>query len=142
MRADEPYRAEHSGARKPSPTAARAVYYPSCIMGQEIRRSSRLLVSLQTFVRGVGRNGEPFDVSVSSEDVSRTGLRFCATHDIAPGAELDIVIQRPPLGGREFPPFFTRGKVIRVIPLPDGSGYDVALDFTGPRLRTFVRESG
>ena len=106
---------------------------------QPSRRSSRLQVSLQTFVRGVDKGGVPFDISVPSEDVSRSGLRILMPSEVEVGAELDIVVQRPALGGREFPPLFTRGKVVRVAPQPDGSAYDVAVDIIGPRLRMFVK---
>lgn len=106
---------------------------------QPARRSSRLQVSLQTFVRGVDKSGVPFDISVPSEDVSRSGLRFVVPSEVEVGAELDIVVQRPSLGGREFPPLFTRGKVVRVVAQPDGSGYDVAVDIIGPRLRMFIK---
>ena len=97
---------------------------------------------MQVFVKGVDRAGVPFDISVGSENVSRSGLMFRLDQEVQVGAELDVVVQRPPLARREFPPLFTRGKVVRVNPAPEGSGYDIAVQFTGPQLRTFVQETG
>lgn len=103
-------------------------------------RPQRMHISMQVLVKGVDRAGKPFDISVASENVSRGGLMFRFEQALAEGAELDIVVQRPPLGVRQFPPHFTRGKVVRVAPAADGSGYDIAVQFTGPQLRTFVKE--
>lgn len=110
-------------------------------MPAELPRAHRLRVKLQVHVHGVDRAGKPFDASVGSDNVSRTGLMFRSPQDIEVGSEMDIVVRRPPLGGREFPPLFTRGKAVRVIPCPEEGGYDVALHFIGPQFRTYVGET-
>ncbi len=110
-------------------------------MAPYVNRSQRMNVSMHVLVKGVDRAGVPFDISVASENVSRGGLMFRFEQEVEMGAELDIVVQRPPVGRRELAPLFTRGQVVRVIPATDGSGYDIAVQFTGPHLRTFVKET-
>jgi hypothetical protein len=107
-----------------------------------VSRPNRLEVSLKVKVSGVDANGVPFDIAVDSTNVSRGGLAFHADLAITAGAQLQIVVQRPPIGGREFPPFFTQGRVVRVAPSVDGRGSVVAVEFTGPRLRMFSGEGG
>ncbi len=109
-------------------------------MGIEQRKQRRLNVSMTTLIRGVDRFGVPFDESANSENVSRGGLMFATKRELAPGAELDITITRPPLGRREQAPFFTTGKVVRVI--PQGEEFQIAVQFTGPQFRTYVGETG
>ncbi len=108
-------------------------------MGIENRRQSRLNVSLNALVKGVDRFGQPFDESTSSENISQGGLMLMTKRELAAGADLDITIPRPPIGRREQAPFFTTGKVIRSI--PEGEEFRVAVQFTGPQFRTFVKES-
>ena len=105
------------------------------------QRPSRLKVHLTVLLRGVNRNGLPFDIKVDSQNVSRGGLLFRTTQEVETGADLDIVIQQAPIGPREFPPHFTTGKVVRVVPAKEGKGYDISVEFTGPRLRMFTRET-
>ena len=108
-------------------------------MGIEQRRQNRLAVSMTALVKGVDRAGQPFDISTSSENISRGGLSLVTKRDVAEGTELDITITRPPLGPREQAPFFTTGKVVRVIKQDDE--FLLAVQFTGPQFRTFVKES-
>ncbi len=108
-------------------------------MGIEQRRQSRLNVSMNALVKGVDRFGLPFDESTSSENISRGGLMFLTKRELAEGAELDITIPRPPLGRRDQAPFFTTGKVIRSV--REGDEFRVAVNFTGPQFRTFVKET-
>lgn len=104
-------------------------------------RPSRLQVSMTVLVRGVNRNGVPFDIKVDSKNVSRGGLAFFAEQEVEAGASLDIVVHRAPIGPREFPPHFTTGKAVRVVPAKEGHGYDISVEFTGPRLRMFAGET-
>lgn len=90
-------------------------------------------------VRGKDRHGQPFDETTNSDNISQGGLAFLTRRELAEGAELDITILRPPMGRREQAPFFTTGKVVRIFTEPDG--YRVAVQFTGPHFRTFVKES-
>ncbi len=108
-------------------------------MGIEQRKQSRLNVSMQALVKGRDRSGEPFDESTSSENISRGGLMFLTQRELEEGTDLDITIPRPPIGRREQAPFFTTGKVIRII--PDGDKFRIAVQFTGPQFRTFVKET-
>ena len=107
-----------------------------------VPRPNRLQVSMQVYVRGVDRHGVPFDISVDSKNVSRGGLMFTSEVAVAMDAQLDIVVERPPVGRREVPPLFTSGKVARVVPAKEGPGFDVSVEFTGPKLRMFSGETG
>ena len=98
-------------------------------MGVEHRKQSRLGVSMQVLIKGTDRLGSPFDEASSSENISRGGLAFLTKRELEPGAELDIVIPRPPNGPREQAPFFTTGKIIRI--LPEGDEFRIAVEFTG-----------
>jgi len=105
-----------------------------------VSRRNRLEVSLKVTVSGVDANGVPFQIAVDSTNVSRGGLAFHADLPIPAGAQLEIVVERPPIGGREFPPFFTQGRVVRLAPAAGGRGSEVAVEFTGPHLRMFSGE--
>ena len=107
-----------------------------------VSRPNRVEVSLKVTVSGVGADGAPFQIAVDSTNVSRGGLAFHTDLAIPIGAQLGIVVQRPSIGGREFPPFVTQGKVVRSVPSAGGSGSQVAVEFTGPRLRMFSGEGG
>lgn len=106
----------------------------------QINRPSRIQVSLKVMVSGVDVHGVPFDMQVDSNNVSRTGVAFTTELELAMGAELQIVVTRPPIGGREHPPAFTSGKVVRNVPSKSGKGFDVGIELTGPRLRMFSAE--
>jgi hypothetical protein len=109
-------------------------------MGIEQRKQSRLSVSMNALIKGVDDSGLPFDESTSSQNISRGGLMFTTKRGLAVGTELDITIPRPPLGRREQAPFFTTGKVVRILPSEEES-HLVAVQFTGPHFRTYVGES-
>jgi hypothetical protein len=108
-------------------------------MGIEQRKQSRLSVSMNALIKGVDDSGLPFDESTSSQNISRGGLMFTTKRGLAVGTELDITIPRPPLGRREQTPFFTTGKVVRIIP-GEEEHHLVAVQFTGPQFRTYVGE--
>ena len=108
-------------------------------MGIDQRKQARLSVSMQALIKGTDRLGIPFDEASSSENISRGGLAFLTKRELEPGAELDIVIPRPPIGPREQAPFFTTGKIIRIF--PQGDEFRIAVEFTGPQFRTFVKET-
>lgn len=96
---------------------------------------------MQVFVRGADRIGEPFDMQVETENVSRGGLMFSTDRDIPLGSQLEIVVRRLPIGGREFEPLFTTGKVVRASLSERTSGFEIGVEFTGPRLQVFSAES-
>ena len=108
-------------------------------MGVEQRKQSRLNVSMEALIKGKDRFGLPFDEATSAENISRGGLLFATKRELEPGAELDIAIPRPPMGRREQAPFFTTGKIIRII--GEGEEARIAVQFTGPQFRTFVKET-
>jgi hypothetical protein len=91
-------------------------------------------------VSGVDIHGVPFDINVDSSNVSRTGVAFSTELELAMGAELKIVVTRPPIGPREIPPVFTQGKVVRNVPSKSGQGFDIGIELTGPKLRMFSAE--
>jgi hypothetical protein len=103
-------------------------------------RASRLHVSMHVFVRGENTSGIPFDMEVDSTNISRGGLAYHSPQEVAMGAKVDVVVERPPIGKREVPPLFTTGKVVRVMPA-EGGGFDVGLEFTGPKLMIFAAET-
>jgi len=103
-------------------------------------RAHRLQVSMHVFVRGEDASGVPFDMEVDSTNVSRGGLAFVSPLEIAMDAEMEIVVERPPMGPREFPPLFTSGKVVRMVKVAEG-GFNVGVEFTGPKLMIFAAET-
>ncbi|GEM_PF-6875831 len=104
------------------------------------QRAHRLQVSLHVFVRGEDTSGIPFDMEVESQNVSRGGLAYHSPQEVAMGADLEIVVERPPIAAREFPPLFTTGKVVRVRAV-DSGGFDIGVEFTGPKLMIFAAET-
>ncbi len=107
-------------------------------MAETPPRAHRLQVSMHVFVRGEDTSGIPFDMEVDSLNVSRGGLAYHSSQEVAMGASLEIVVERPPMGPREFPPLFTTGKVVRVQPAT--GGFDIGVEFTGPKLMIFAAE--
>ena len=94
---------------------------------------------MHVFVRGEDSSGVPFDMEVDSTNVSRGGLAFLSPFEIAMGAGLEIVVERPPQGPREFPPLFTSGKVVRMVAA--AGGFSIGVEFTGPKLMIFAAET-
>jgi hypothetical protein len=95
---------------------------------------------MHVFVRGEDSSGVPFDMEVDSTNVSRGGLAFLSPFAMEMGASLEIVVERPPLGPREFPPLFTSGKVVRMVPATEAGRFNVGVEFTGPKLMMFSHE--
>ena len=108
-------------------------------MADTTTRAHRLQVSMHVFVRGEDISGVPFDMEVDSQNVSRGGLAYHSPQEVAMGSNVDVVVERPPIGPREVPPLFTSGKVVRVD--PSEGGFVVALEFTGPKLMIFAAET-
>ena len=91
-------------------------------------------------VRGVGRDGLPFEEATSSDDVSRGGCSFHTAHDLEVGSELELEILRRNGAGRAPTPFLTTGVVRRLIKVPPDQCI-LAIEFIGPQFPTFVSES-
>ena len=91
-------------------------------------------------VRGIGRDGLPFEEATSSEDVSRGGCSFHTSHELDVGSELELEILRRAAGHRASIPFLTTGVVRRRINVePDQ--FVLAVEFIGPQFPTFVSET-
>ena len=109
-------------------------------MGQDQRRQHRLGVELEMRVSGTDRYGLPFEETTSSDDVSRGGCSFHASHEVNTGSELELEILRPGVGRRAPTPFLTKGVVLRAINTgPDQ--YKVSVEFTGPHFPTYSSET-
>ena len=103
----------------------------------EKRISKRLVVTLPLLVRGADRHGVKFEDTTESYNVSRNGASFLTRRELAEGEELDLIIPgRGPGGHRDFE---TKGKVRRIIERGNRH-WEIGVEFTGPRFRTFMSE--
>jgi len=105
----------------------------------EKRTSKRIEVSLRLLVRGVDKDGVPFEDSTESYNASREGASFSTTHELKMGQVVEVVIPRRPVG-RQTTDFETKGEVVRIVPKGEHE-WEVGLKFVGPRFRTYVSES-
>ncbi|MGH9795152.1 MAG: PilZ domain-containing protein [Candidatus Acidiferrales bacterium] len=110
--------------------------------GSERRTQRRVTAGLSIIVRGSDAAGHRYEESATSFDLSRTGLSFVTTREIAVGDELEIFI---PQGGafrklgREFS---TLAQVVRVQKDESDKGKIVGVQFLGRHLnRVFVSET-
>ncbi len=108
----------------------------------ERRNERRIAVRLPIRVRGTDRDGVPFEEQTESENVCRSGTAFATTHELDPGAELEITIPLPKQGRETETDFATRGRVVHVAPGKEKRIRIVGVEFIGPRFhRVFVSES-
>jgi hypothetical protein len=107
---------------------------------EEQRRHHRLGVALEMRVRGKDLLGMPFEETTESGDVSRSGCSFHSSHEMETGSELELEFLRRFVAHTQPAPFFTRGEVVRVIPL-DPDRYDVRVHFTGPHFPSYSSEA-
>lgn len=110
--------------------------------GSERRAQRRVTAGLPIIVRGSDAAGHRYEESATSFDVSRTGLSFITTREIAVGDELEVLI---PQGGtvrnreREFS---TLAQVVRVQKGETEKERIVGVQFLGRHLnRVFVSET-
>ena len=104
----------------------------------EKRVSKRLVVTLPMMVRGTDRHGLKFEDTTESYNLSRNGTSFLTERELVEGEEVDLIIPgRGPGGVRDFE---TRGKVRRIIERGNRH-WEIGIEFTGPRFRTFISES-
>lgn len=109
--------------------------------GSDHRKSHRLEVSLPLLVRGRDVMGAAFEEATASYNVSREGASFTTRRELEMGQQLELSIPRRPGGPQTVASNFeTTGQVRRIIPKETGE-YEVGVEFTGPRLRTFMSES-
>ena len=98
-------------------------------------------VALEMRVRGMGRDGLPFDEATLSSDVSRGGCSFELTQEVELDAQLELEITRRTAARRSPPPpFFTTGAVLRAIKL-EPAGWRICVQFTGPQFPTYASEN-
>lgn len=110
--------------------------------GSERRTQRRVTAGLPIVVRGSDAAGHRYEESTTSFDVSRTGLSFVTTREIAVGDELEVLI--PQSGGfrnrdREFSAL---AQVVRVQQGDAEKEKVVGVQFLGRHLnRVFVSET-
>lgn len=107
------------------------------------RSERRMAVRLPVWVRGRDRRGVEFEEATSSENLCRSGAAFIIRYEVAPGADLEILIPLSQQSGlKDKNNFATRGRVVRVTPMKSGVEQLVGVRFTGPRFqRVFRSES-
>ncbi|HXE75669.1 MAG TPA: PilZ domain-containing protein [Candidatus Xenobia bacterium] len=110
--------------------------------GANRRRHNRLEVALPLVVRGRDAYGAAFEDSTASYNVSREGASFVTRRELLVGQSLELIIpHRPrPHEVSPRPDFETTGVVRRLISRTEGE-WEVGIEFTGPRLRTWMPES-
>lgn len=118
---------------------------PDLAPPHEKRKERRIRVRLPVEVRGVDRSGVRFNERTESEDLSRQGAAFVLSRDLDLGADLDILIVRPPRGksaARESTPgdFATQARVRHIQSAQ--AGRIIGVEFIGSHFhRVFLSES-
>lgn len=110
---------------------------------QEHRRSQRRVeTSLPIRVHGMDSAGQEFDDTTHAVDVSRRGLSFVTSHNVALFATLTIVIPgRGPIRPGEGPSdFLAEATVVRSARDEDGA-FHVAIRFRGATLPMYSPET-
>ena len=103
----------------------------------EKRISKRLIVALPMLVRGADRHGLKFEDTTESYNLSRNGTSYLTTREMVEGEEVDLIIPgRGPAGMSDFE---THGKVRRIIERGNRH-WEIGIEFTGPRFRTYMSE--
>src|SRR5574341_361596 len=108
----------------------------------EQRRNRRLEVALPLLVRGRDAYGAVFEDSTSSYNLSREGASFVTRRELVVGQSLEFIIPHRPLPHETSPrpDFETTGEVRRLISKSEGE-WEVGVEFTGPRLRTWMPQT-
>ncbi|MBI1749066.1 MAG: PilZ domain-containing protein [Acidobacteria bacterium] len=105
------------------------------------RVQKRVAVGLAIQVSGKEADGTPFEDTVHSGNVSRTGASFTTLRGLEVGMEVDVVIPRRP-GEREDADFATRARIVRVQPGSAERELLIGMQFLDRRFhRVFVSES-
>lgn len=105
------------------------------------RVQKRVAVGLAMQISGKDADGTPFDDTVYSGNVSRTGASFHTVRKLEVGMDVDVVIPRRP-GDHEPEDFATRARVVRA--LPEGEEHEllVGVQFLDRRFhRVYVSET-
>jgi len=106
------------------------------------RLQRRISVGLAMTVRGKETDGVPFEDSVHSGNVSRTGASFATRRQLEVGAEVELTIPRRPGERGEDADFVSRARVVRVVAGSEEGERVVGVQFLDRRFhRVFVSES-
>ena len=106
-----------------------------------IQRQKRVAVGLAMQVRGKEANGLPFDDTVYSGNVSRTGASFLTLRGLELGMDVDVMIPRRP-GDPPEADFSSRARVVRVQPGTQERELMVGVQFLDRRFhRVYVSEA-
>jgi len=105
------------------------------------RVQKRVAVGLAMQVSGKEMDGMPFDDTVYSGNVSRTGASFLTHRRLEVGMEVDVLIPRRP-GDPVDADFASRAQVVRAQPGTDEREILVGVQFLDRRFhRVYVSES-
>lgn len=105
------------------------------------QRPKRIEVGLAMQVKGKEANGLPFDDTVHSGNVSRTGASFLTRRRLEIGMEVDVLIPRRP-GDPADANFDSRALVVRVQPGAEENEILVGLQFLDRKFhRVYVSET-
>ena len=105
------------------------------------RVQKRVAVGLEMRVSGKEANGLPFDDTVHSGNVSRTGASFLTLRNLQEGMQVDIEIPRRP-GDRADSDFTSRAQIVRVRPGLEEREILVGVQFLDRHFhRVFVSEA-
>jgi hypothetical protein len=105
------------------------------------RVQKRVAVGLAMQVSGKEVDGMPFDDTVYSGNVSRTGASFLTQRRLEVGMEVDVLIPRRP-GDPHDADFASRAQVVRAQPGADEREILVGVQFLDRRFhRVYVSES-
>lgn len=106
-----------------------------------MQRQKRVAVGLAMHVSGRESNGLPFDDTVHSGNVSRTGASFLTMRSLEVGMELSVLIPRRP-GDPKGAEFSSQALVVRVQPGAEEREILVGVQFLERQFhRVFVPES-
>ena len=105
------------------------------------RVQKRVAVGLAMQVSGKEVGGMPFDDTVYSGNVSRTGASFHTHRRLEVGMDVDVLIPRRP-GDPVDADFASRARVVRAQPEADGQEILVGVQFLDRRFhRVYVSET-
>lgn len=102
------------------------------------RQQKRIEVGLMMIVRGKEKSGAPFEDTVHSNNVSRTGASFVSERDLQIGMDIEITIPARP--GQKEEDFITAARIVRAAPGEAEKENVFGVQFSRRFLRVFVSE--
>ena len=110
--------------------------------GRNRRMQRRVDVGLPVVVLGTDSEGQAFQETAQSSNVSRTGASFVTTRPLEVGMEVELIISRTEGPRSAEKDFNTRARVMRVSQGENPRERIIGVHFLGPRFhRVFVSES-